>query len=397
MPRSADDTGMARGRCAAHGWYGLAVTMLGRAGRLSSIATVVALLLVGWLVISRPPRQSPAAPAQAAVLSIAGVWPKATVVDAPGVLPDGARYTPWLYVDVSTSIGVAPTPDGSASRVIVRTADGTRELHRVGKDRFPNFLGFTSSGDSVFWAESTVTTSGPSENRLWRASLTGTAAAVSLTADTGDVVFFNSQYDLFVHGGRLYWVAAAPLENLITEVRSVPVSGGKLTIRQVDGAYQLSAWPWLQSATGTGQAGPLELRNLDTDRRITLPQSPTEYVGCSPSWCRSVVTTGSDGSTRYDMLRSDGSARRRVGGAGVSAAIGDVALLDRFEPVLQAIGATATDTDNRLALYDLSTDRLITVADHVGQVMARQHMLWWTTGDQQHETWHSLDLATLTA
>jgi hypothetical protein len=99
------------------------------------------------------------------------------------------------------------------------------------------------------------------------------------------------------------------------------------------------------------------------------------------------------------MLRSDGSARRRVGGAAVSAAIGDVALLDRFEPVLQAIGATATatDTDNRLALYDLSTDRLITVADHVGQVMARQHMLWWTTGDQQHETWHSLDLATLTA
>jgi hypothetical protein len=307
-------------------------------------------------------------------------------------MSDGAPYSPWLYVDPATSIGTAPTPDHSAQRVVVRTPNGVRELHRVGQDRLPNFVGFTSSGDDVFWAEST---SEPRESRLWRASLHSDAPPVALTADTGDVVFFNSQYDLLVHGDRLYWVAA-PSDTMVTEVRSVPVAGGPVTSTRVDGAYELSAWPWLQSAGGTGHAGSHELRSLDASLPITIPQARAEIIGCSPSWCRSIVTVPLDGTTRYDMMRPDGSNRRRVGGADVTAAVADVALLDRFEPVLQVVGTTATAPARRLALYDVITDRLTTVADNVGQVLARQHMLWWSTGDQQHKTWHSLDLSSLT-
>jgi hypothetical protein len=370
-------------------------------GSIRLAAVAVALLLVGWLVISdQPPpavRRPAAAPAGGqGSATVQQAWPNARIVDAPIALADGARYSPQLYVDAFTSIGVAPTPDGSAQRVVARSADGVRELRRIGKDHYPNFLGFTSVGDTVFWAESTLTGDNQDEMRLWRASLRGSAPAVELTADTGDMVFFESQYDLVVHGDRLYWVAAAPSEELVTDMRSVPVTGGKVTSRLVTGAYRLSAWPWLQSAAGSGQQGPLELRNLDTGQRITIPKSPAEYVACSPIWCRSIVTTGSDGGTRYDVTRPDGSARRRVGGTDVSAAAGDVGLLDRFELVMQTIGTAPADTYNRLALYDLTTGRLITVADHVGEVQAGQHMLWWSTGDQQLGTWHSLDLASLT-
>lgn len=362
---------------------------------MRSAATVLALLLVGWLVFSGPPRRTAPAQSPAAGMapSLAQVWPDATVVDTPVALPDGTQYIPWLYADASTSVGVAPTPDGAARRVVVRTADGVRELHRVPQDRYPNFLGFTSSGDTMFWAESVA---GPAETRLWSAPLRGAGPPVSLTADTGDVVFFNSQHDLLVHGNRLYWAATGVSpERPLTEVRSVPVSGGPTTVRQVDGAYQLLAWPWLHSVTGTGQGGPLELRNLDTGQRVTVATSPAEYVGCSPTWCRSIVTTGAEGGTRYDLVRSDGSTRRRVGGAAFTAAVADVALLDRFEPVLQSTGSEASGAQERLALYDIGTDRLVTVADNVRQVLARQHMLWWSTGDQRHETWHSLDLRTL--
>ncbi|GAA3212224.1 hypothetical protein GCM10010532_037370 [Dactylosporangium siamense] len=357
------------------------------------------MLLVGWLVVSGPPRRAPQpqAGSAASAPSLTQAWPNATVVDLPGVLPDGAPYTPWLFLDASTSIGVAPTPDGAAQRVVARTADGVRELHRVAKDRYPNFLGFTGAGDTVFWGESVAD---PAETRIWRASVRGAAPTASLTADTGEIVFFNSQYDLLMHDGRLYWAAVGvSAEQPVTEIRSVPMSGGPTTVRPVDGAYQLLVWPWLHSAegtgTGAGQGGPLEVRNLDTGRRITVPASPSEYIGCSPTWCRSIVTTGTDGSTRYDMIRSDGSDRRRVGGSAFSAAVADVALLDRFEPVLQMTGS-APDTRQRLVLYDLTNARLVTVAENVRQVLARQRVLWWSTGDQQHETWHSLDLGTLT-
>ncbi|MGI5239263.1 hypothetical protein [Dactylosporangium sp. CA-139066] len=71
--------------------------------------------------------------------------------------------------------------------------------------------------------------------------------------------------------------------------------------------------------------------------------------------------------------------------------------MDRFEAVIETGTRTAFDSSQHLALYDLTTDRLITVADGVDQVMAGEHMLWWSTGERQAGTWHSLDLSTLVA
>ncbi|MFF5225029.1 hypothetical protein [Dactylosporangium sp. NPDC000521] len=200
-----------------------------------------------------------------------------------------------------------------------------------------------------------------------------------------------------MHGDRLHWAAAVEsADGVSTELRSVPVGGGQVTVRRITGAYQLSAWPWLLSVPGSGPAAePLELRNLDTDQRVTVASSPSEYVACSPTWCRSIVTTGSDGSTRYDIMRSDGTGRRRVGGAVFSAAVADVALLDRFEPVLEMSNRTSGGAQQRLVLYDVTTGRLVTVAENVREVLARQHVLWWSTGDRQSQVWHSVDLATL--
>ncbi|GAA4260523.1 hypothetical protein [Dactylosporangium darangshiense] len=363
-----------------------------RATAIRTIAMVVALLVGGWLVVSGPPRPGRSAPAQ---LVLRQAWPGAAVSDTPGSLPDGAPFVPALYLDATTSVGVAPTPDGTAQRVVLRAGDRVRELQRVEQARFPRFAGFTRAGDDLVWAESTATATQPLTHRLWRASRAGDAAAVPLTADTGDAELLGAEHDLVVHDGRVYWAATAP-DGTDTQVRSVAVSGGPVTVTPVDGAYELSAWPWLQTATNVRQGGGRqELRNLDTGQRITIVRSPAETVDCGPAWCRSIVSAGTGGDTGYDVLRPDGTGRRRVGGVGTFPAVPEVALLDRFEAVTQAGTRDAFDASRRLALVDLTTGRLVTVADGVDQVMARDHTLWWSTGARPAAAWHSLDLSTL--
>jgi hypothetical protein len=364
---------------------------------IRAAALVVALLVGGWLVFSGPARPgAPTAPAPAQ-LSLRKAFPSAAVTDTPATLPDGAAYVPGLFVDATTSIGVAPTPDGAAQRVVLRSGDRVRELQRVAQTRFPRFTGFTLAGGSAFWVESTATTTEPLSHRLWRAAIDGDAAAVLLSADTGAAAFLGAEHDLVVHRDRVYW-AAASADGKDTQVRSVPLAGGPVTVTPVDGAYELSAWPWLQTAANVRQAGGRqELRNLDTGQRITVVRSPAETVDCAPAWCRSTISAGTGGDTSYDVMHPDGSARHRVGGTGTFPAVPAVALLDRFEAVTQAGTSGAFDSARRLALFDLTTSRLVTIADGVDQVMAADHTLWWSTGPRPTSTWHSLDLSTLAA
>jgi hypothetical protein len=359
--------------------------------------------LACWLVFGPPaaapdPRPKPARQPVAATVPMRKVWPRAKVFDAPGVLADGAPFNPWLYLDAQTAIGVAPTPDGVAKRVLLRGAGGdVRELHRVRQDQYPQFFAFTRSGDGadVYWAESTTPTPSTYVTQVWRASVVSGTPAVALTADTGEPDFANSQFDLLVEQNRLYWAATAPGDAVATEVRSVSVDGGSVTTQRVDGAYQLAAWPWLQSVSGLGD-WPVELRNLRTGQRIVVSTASTERVRCSPAWCRSMVIGGSDGSTLYDVMRPDGSGRRRVGDSTLSAVTADVALLDRYEPIYQDVPANGT-VSRRLLIYDITTDRLVAVADDVSTAVTRQQLLWWSTIGQGVTTWHSLDLAALAA
>jgi hypothetical protein len=362
-----------------------------RKGRVYQlVALAVALGVGGWLVAADPPARRVDKPAPAPQpYTLQQTWPKAVIADVDGQLADGTAYMPWLYVDNAVSVGTAPTADGTAERVLLRTGSAAPiELHRVPSDHFPQFLGFVAAGDHVYWAESTATADGSAETRLWQAPWKAPGAARSLTADMGAAVFYNSQFDLVVADGRVHWIAAAPTDTPITELRSVPITGGKVTMRTIDGPYQLSTWPWLQSAGGSNT--PLVLLNTATDQKIGVLTSPGELVGCTPVWCRALVSSPSGGVTRFDLMRPDGSQRRRIAGGTASAATSDVALLDRFEIMTQG-----NASKQNLILYDIGTQKLVTVAADVGTVLARGGMLWWSTGQQEVAIWHALDLRTL--
>jgi hypothetical protein len=346
------------------------------------VAIAVAVSMSGWLIGAGPPTAAPtAAPkktvATAGLPTLSAAYPGASVVTTNGVLDDGAAYTPWLYANATMSIGTASTLDGTAVRVVIRDGATTREVSRIAADRFPQFLGFVGGGDDVFWAEVSVTPDGPSTTRIMRGSWRSSARPVALTSDTGAAVFFESQYDLTVANGRVYWVAAAPTDDLVSEVRSVPVGGGKVSIRKVAGAYELSTWPWLQSAGGLNT--PLNLLNLDTGQKVAIATAAAEHVACTPAWCRSVLAAPTGRATRIDVMRPDGSGRRRVAGAGAAAVSSDVGFLDRFDVVTLAHGAD--DAKQSLLLYDIDRRTLTTVAPDVGMVLVRAGVLWWSTGD----------------
>jgi hypothetical protein len=360
------------------------------------ISLVVALIAAGAFLAGSPPRRAtPASAAAPSLPTLARTWPAARPSAAPGLLADGTAYTPLLYLDATTSIGSAPTADRASVRLVLRTGNGpARELRRVAVDQNPQFAGLVASGDDVVWAESTADTAGHAGTRIWKVNWRTAAPAVSLTADTGDAIFFNSQYDLVVAGGRVYWAAASRSEQVTTEVRSVALTGGKVEVRDVPGAYSLSAWPWMVSA-GSGQAGPIDLLDLDSPRRVHVPAAQTELVTCSPTWCRVLVLSGTGGPARVDLMRSDGSERRRMAGGQASAATADVALLDRFEVLTQNGSSGGATSSQQLMLYDAVKKRTVLVSQGVGMVLARSGVLSWSTGDNEALVWHALDLRTL--
>ncbi|WP_433221700.1 hypothetical protein ACQP00_21380 [Dactylosporangium sp. CS-047395] len=352
-----------------------------------------AVLATGWLLTAPAPPVPVAAsgpPSPAAPGDARPTLAHSRGCRRPGVLADGVAFQPLLYGDATTAVGTAPTPAGDAVRLLLPDRCGVRHLQRVAQDRQPQFLGFAVADGVLFWTELRVSTGiGQASTEIWRVPLSGSALASLLTKDAGAAVFFESQYDLVVADGRVHWVAAAPGDALVTEVRSVPVVGGPVRVDRVTGAFALSAWPWLHSAPGVG-SGPMRLRRLDTGAETVVAAPPLERV----VWCRSIVS-GAGAATRYDLVRPDGSDRRRIGGGTPSAVLYDVALLDRFEPVSDAAGASATTLGLRLLLSDLTDGRLVLVTETTGQVLGRDGVLWWSTGDQEALVWHSLDLRTL--
>ncbi len=359
----------------------------------SGLALLLALATSGVLLSLPTPQVDTGPP------TLATVWKNARPSSAPLQLADGTGYSPLIYFDAQTALGTAPTRDGTAVRLLLRVGNNPpTELRRLATSLNPQWSAFTASGDDVVWAEWTAPTQGRAETRLWRGSWRHPGVVpVSLTADTGEILFFNSSYDLVVNGGRVYWASAAPSAQPQTEIRWVPLSGGPntaATVRVIAGGYSLSAWPWLISAS-SGPSAAIELLNLDSGQRIRVPASSTELVTCSPAWCRTLVLSASTGPVRLDMMRPDGSDRRRVAGSMASAAVQDVGLLDRFEVVSQA-SSTGSLASQQLFIYDTVHAKLVRVANGVGIVQARGAMLWWSTGDNDTLEWHALDLRTLT-
>jgi hypothetical protein len=226
---------------------------------------------------------------------------------------------------------------------------------------------------------------------LHRADRAG-GAVRTLTANTGEPAYYGSQYDLQVAGGRVYWTATRQGDQPTSELRSMSIDGGPVTIRPFDGTYQLTAWPWLTSLPLPEQ--PTVLLNATTGlRHITTPK-PGEQLTCGPTWCR-VVTDGSNsGSLILTLRHRDGSAATRVNADGEDAITVDVAVLDRFELLAAPLAVQQASTSQKLAIYDLKAHQHIPIAVTTG-MGNHGSWLWWSTGDNETRTWHLLNLATL--
>ncbi|MEV0395508.1 hypothetical protein [Polymorphospora rubra] len=364
-----------------------------RPRRLRDTVGLVTALGAAGLLLALPAVD--AGPPAGAVPTVESRWPAAERADFPAALPDGSAYSPVHYLDVRATLGTAPTPDGTALRLLARSADGAvRELRRLPMDLIPQFTGFTVADGQVAWAETVADDDGLGRTEMWTAGVEATAPARRVTTDSGDVVFFNSQYDMVLDAGVLHWAAVAPGAEAATELRSVPLSGGPVQVRTEPGTWAMSARPWLVSA-GSGQNGPVRLHDLAARQVLEVEATADEVVTCSPAWCRMLVLPGAE-PARIDLVRPDGSDRRQVAGGMTAAAVIDVAVLDRFE-VLSLTGAPdVAVASQRLMLYDERDRQTVVVAEGVGMVQCRDGVLWWSTGDNETATWHSLDLRTLT-
>ncbi|WP_410579799.1 hypothetical protein [Amycolatopsis sp. lyj-108] len=330
--------------------------------------TGLALAALAAVVVMVLPAPAPEAKAPA-VPSLTDLWPDARIA-ANAVT--GAPYTPLAFLDSGTSAGVRQADD------VVRLVVGDRVLREVPPSGSPRFV-LATSPDALVWLElSDITGTGT----LWRAGPHG-EDPVPVTADTGRVVLLDSQYDLVVHDGQASWVA---VRGDATEVRTVALSGGPVTRTPLPGDYALTAWPFA-TAAAVEQAGPSELVDLRDGRRTKVDGQSVELVDCTPSWCRVHVLRQS-GTARLDLMRPDGSERRRVGGKGIRPAFGDVVVLDRYAVVVD-------DDRGVLALYDTATGRLADLAAEFGTVLARGPFVWWSAGGNDALTWRVLDLRTL--
>lgn len=352
---------------------------------------VAALICVVWMLSL--PIAPPARPGASAARAQAA-WPQAVRGQVSGRTPDGQPYTPGYFVDARTSVGTAPTADGGHLRLLLRSADGgVREIRRLPTTGSPRFRGFVGAAGWLAWAESVTDEDGTTTTTMWTRRPGTAGPAEQLTADTGDVWFTDSEYDLVIARGRLHWASAVPGSRPTTEVRSIPLTGGRVRVEAKTGAWSLVAWPWLVSAGNATSGAPVRWLDLDNGATRAFVPAATELPVCGATWCRSMVLSGS-GVAGTDLVRADGTRRRRIAGPDMATPLPDVALRDRFE-VLTSFAAPAAANGRPLSVYDLNTGATVTVADHAISVASRGSILWWSAGSPGAVRWHALDLATV--
>lgn len=343
---------------------------------------LVALAPIGYaLTLPEPQRPAGAAPV-VAPMTVRPTWSGPAPVARAAALPDGTAYTPRLYLGVNDSVGVAPTPDRSALRVLARTGDRVAELHRVAAAEGPQFDAFVASGDTVVWA---LTSGANPRTALWRSNWRTGAKATQVLANAGDVSFTGGAFDLVLNGGRISWVTDAGAG---TDVRSVALAGGQVTTKKLTGQYVLTVPPFAVNLDG-GRGQPVQLVDLATDRRTSVPTAAAEIASCDPHLCRLGVID-SNALVRLEVQRPDGTQRRRIAGNEATPITTEVALIDRWVALkTDAGGGRGTG----LSLVDLTTGKTELVATDVANAQGRGAMLWWSDADTT--TWYALDLRTL--
>ncbi|NUR71816.1 MAG: hypothetical protein HOU81_13415 [Hamadaea sp.] len=357
--------------------------------RIGGVAALVVALAASVRLLTLPAPHPPGTD-----WTLKEAYPSAAVVDVPGYVEGDWAYQPMLFLDGQTSLGTATPSTGGSTALVILGPEGTlRTVRTLGAEEAPQFGGFTTGDDRIAWLEQTAGDDGQGDAAIWIAGRDGSDARV-LTRDLGDFAFFNSQYDLLIRDSRVYWVAAAPGDGLSSEIRSISVTGGTVSVRRIDGGWQAVGGDWLVTAMTAG-GGATALVNWKTGRRTPIPNQQSELVSCSSALCRVLVLGGDGGATRIDVMRTDGSQRHRAASGSVTAALVDVGLLDRWEVYSrQGSGASAL-ARQQVLLYDVRERRTINLSDGAGQIMGRNGFVWWGSGMGDDVTWHVLDLHTL--
>lgn len=342
-----------------------------------------ALLAGGALLLTGMGDDPPVPPPQAPVrVTAAAAWQGAEQSTVPGTLPDGSEFTPGHFLDARTAVGAAPGPGGRTLRLVLRHADGSiRQLRSLppGGDPIP----FASSATDLVWAEG--------GNQLWAADLRLPRSPARLvTSDLGPGVFTGSPFDLVLHDGKVSWAVRAA--DAVTEIRSVPVTGGRVTVRAEKGFWGQSAWPWLTD--GSDQTSTARLRDLTTGRDTEVTGSGTELLTCGPAWCR-VAVVEARGITRLELMRHDGSGRVAIAGGTATSAGTEVAVLDRFALLFETRAVAGQQNTATLLAYDIALASLVEISPSVTEVFTRGGVVWWSTTSGRSRTWHAVDLRTV--
>jgi hypothetical protein len=326
--------------------------------------------------------------------TLAEAYPRAAVVDVPGFVDGDWAYQPMLFLDARTSIGIATPGSRGQTRLVVLRPDGTtRTVRTLGVNDAPQFGGFAAGEGRIVWLEQTAGADGQGDAQIWVANADGGDARM-LTHDVGEFAFYNSQYDMIIRGGRAYWTAAVPGDALKTEIRSVSLAGGQVSVHVLEGDWQAAGGDWLVTAM-TGGGGATELIDRRTGRRERIPNRQSELISCSAALCRVLVLGGDGGTTRIDVMRPDGTDRHKAIAGAVTAALVDVGLLDRWEVYSRSGRGTSALSSQQVLLYDAKEKRIINLADGAGQIMGRDGFVWWGAGTGDYVTYQVLDLHTL--
>ncbi len=371
-------------------WWPVATVGLG----LAAVA-----LLLGLPSPVRSSAGSSRVPAQAGAPSgqvLSSVWPAARPFTFSGVLPDGSAYVPAVVLDATTSVGRATSPDQSRVSLVVLTGGIGRVVQTALIDQGGLIDGITVAQDTeIYWMLTTPDMAGRVSTGLWSAAVSGGPARL-VTADVGLPTLDGSKYGLQVVNGRLWWAStSSPDQTDRTELRSIALAGGlaggPVSVRTIPGAWTMSRWPWLVTSPAAVSAGiPVRRYDATTDATQIVAVAAGTSVECGPVWC---VTAPGDTVT---LFHPDGSDTRRISTGRTLPALVDVALADRFEPLLAPASANPDSGLTVLRLYDTVTGRTALVDRGVNQVGGDEDFLWWATGDSEAVAWHAVDLRTLT-
>jgi hypothetical protein len=334
----------------------------------------------------------PGAPAGPPTLT--GTWPAAAVRTMAAVLPDGSTYRPELVLDATTSVGTAGSADGVRFQLVVVGAGGVRVLQSGSMVDGVAYDGVVASAERLYWMRTTSGPDGRAVFGLWEAARSG-GPAREVTSDVGVLRFDGSHGEVQIVDGALVWTSAGGSAGERTELRSLPLAGGRVTKRTIAGDWVPAGWPWLTTASGAAQT-QVELYNLDTGARTPVLAPADKEVTCSPTWCRLMSASGGPASVETDLIRPDGSDLRRIGDRSMVSALQDVALRDRFEVLLVPNQAATAAAVSLLSVYDIAANRTVRIDPAVADVGTDGTFLWWSTGDNETLTWHILDLTTLT-